>query len=347
MGPGGEMNSLRFTATVREVHDELGRDNGYTTRLKQMQLMRENGLFIRAQPRPSVRTGLGPGVFAVAILLVTAAYGLFGQSDAHPAFQSVSIKRNTSDWSESAQHPVGVGIHGAANASFMLLIQFAYAVRDNPMSGHWLPLPSSQVLGGPAWIYTERYDIEAKPGSNTDPNEIWLMWQTLLADRFKLRLHRETRELPIYDLTAATSGPKLPAAKEAGCVFFPPGTPPRYIAGKVDCGYVSGPFSGYEAGPLHIKGSKVHIADLVRELASVLDRPVLDRTGFAGEFDLDLSFTPDEALKGFPPGFGGPSDPILPNIFAALEEQLGLKLVPAKGPVEVLVIDHAERPTAN
>jgi uncharacterized protein (TIGR03435 family) len=298
------------------------------------------------QPRPAVRTGLGPGVLAVAILLVATAYGLFGQSDAHPAFQSASIKRNTSNGSEPAQHPMGVGVHGAENASLMLLIQFAYAVRDNPMSGHWLPLPASQVVGGPAWINTERYDIEAEPRDNTDTKQIWLMWQTLLADRFKLRLHRETRDLPIYELTAVNSGPKLPAAKEAGCVSFPPGTPPRYVAGKVDCGYVSGPFSGYEAGPLHIKGSKVHIADLVRELTSVLDRPVLDRTGFTGEFDLDLSFTPSEALVGFP-GLGGPADSSLPDIFAALEEQLGLKLVADKGPVEVLVIDHAERPTTN
>jgi uncharacterized protein (TIGR03435 family) len=96
-------------------------------------------------------------------------------------------------------------------------------------------------------------------------------------------------------------------------------------------------------------------ADAVRALASVLGRPVLNKTEFTGEFDLDLSFTPDEALEGLL-GFGGPgdaggrrlrTDPDLPNIFAALEEQLGLKLVPAKGPVEVLVIDHAERPGGN
>ncbi len=276
------------------------------------------------------------------ILLVGAAYGLFGQSGAHPAFQSVSIKRNTSDWSERFQQPMGLG----ANASLLFLIQFAYAPHDNPMNGHSLNLPSSQVVGGPAWINSEGYDIEVKPGAGTDPKQWWLMWQTLLADRFKLRLHRETRDLPIYDLTLAKSGPKLPAAKEAGCVSFPPGTPPRYVPGKVDCGYVSGPFWGYEAGLLHIKGSKIHIADLIRELTSVLDRPILDKTGFTGEFDFDLSFTRDQALRGFP-GFGGPADPNLPNIFAALEEHLGLRLVPAKGPVEVLVIDHAERPATD
>ena len=168
------------------------------------------------QPRPAVRTGLGPGVLGVAILLVAAAYGLFGRSDTRPAFQTVSIKRNTSDWSERFQHPMGMG----ANASLKLLIQFVYAAHDNPMAGHSLNLPSSRVIGGPAWLDSEGYDIEAKPAAGTGPKQIWLMWQSLLADRFKLRFHRETRELPIFDLTLAKSGPKLPAAKEAGCVSF-------------------------------------------------------------------------------------------------------------------------------
>ena len=229
----------------------------------------------------------------------------------------------------------------------MLLIQFAYANHNNPMLGHSLPLPASQVVGGPDWINSEGYDSQVKARANTDPKQWWLMWQTLLADRFKLKLHRETRELPIYNLTVVKSGPKLPPAKEAGCVSFPPGTKPRYVPGKVDCGYVSGPFGRYTKGLLHIEGRKVHMADLTRELALILDRPISDKTGFAGEFDLKLSFTPDGALTGMPPGYGGPADPTLPNIVAALEEQLGLKLVPAKGPVEVLVIDHAERPTGN
>jgi uncharacterized protein (TIGR03435 family) len=88
------------------------------------------------------------------------------------------------------------------------------------------------------------------------------------------------------------------------------------------------------------------MADLIRTLAFVLDRQVVDNAGFTGEFDLNLTFTPDEALMGFQ-GPKGPADPNLPNIFAALEEQLGLKLVPARGPVEVFVVDHAERPTTN
>src|SRR5206468_7062539 len=123
----------------------------------------------------------------------------------------------------------------------------------------------------------------------------------------------------VYVLTAAKNGFKLPKAKQADCVSFRPGTAPRHIPGKVDCGYVSGPFQGYGTGLLNIRGSKVHIADLIRELALILDRPIIDKTGYTVEFDLDLSFTPDATLKGLP-GYGGPAGANLPNILTALEE---------------------------
>jgi uncharacterized protein (TIGR03435 family) len=235
----------------------------------------------------------------------------------------------------------------STNASLLLLIQFAYANHDNPMLGAFSPLPASQVIGGPAWINSEGYDIKVKPGTNTDPKLWWLMWQTLLTDRFKLKLHRETRDLPVYVLTAAKNGFKLPPPKQADCVSFPPGTTPRYIPGKVDCGYVAGPAIGLGLPELGIEGRKVRIADLSRQLALILDRPILDKTGFTGEFDVKLNFTPDAALVGLPSELWGPADPTLPNIFAALEKQLGLQLTAARGPVEVLVIDHAERPTGN
>ena len=302
------------------------------------------------QPRPMVPTGMGPGLLAAAILLGATTYGLFAQSNAHPAFEVASIKRHPTGidptQSMGGGYQPGGRLH-MVNLPLKGLIQFAYANHDSP---HWLPLPDSQVVGGPAWAKTDGYDIDAKPERKTDPRHMWLMLETLLADRFHLVLHRETRDLPVYDLEAAKGGPKLPAAKDAGCVSFPPGTPPRPVPGKVDCGYVSGPFGRSEAGLLHIQGRKIHVADLARELTDMLDGPVLDKTGFTGEFDLDLSFTPDATLVGFlgllaPAGSRLPADPNSPNIFAALEEQLGLKLAPAKGPVEVLVIDRVERPT--
>ena len=298
---------------------------------------------------PPAGTSLGPGVLAVAILLVAAGHGLFGQSAAPPAFQVASIKRNPVVWSEPTQHPMDVhpepgGRLTAHNAPLTLLIQRAYAAQ------------AFQVVGGPAWINSPGYDIEAKPESNTNRREMWLMLQTLLADRFKLTLHRETRELPVYNLTAAKRVPRLPEPKEVNCVSRGPDAPtppPPSESGPVlDCGYIAGPLG--DSG-LRFEGSQVHMADFIKKLALVLDRPVLGTTGFTGAFDLTLNFTADRATMGLP-GAGGPGDPggagvpanpDLPNIFAALQEQLGLKLVPAKGPVEVLLVDHVERPTAN
>ena len=295
------------------------------------------------QSRPPARTGLGPGVLAVAILLVVAAFGTFGQPAARPEFQVASIKANT------AVGARGMGVRAlpggrlsTLNAPLMMLIQNAYAVQ------------ASQVVGGPSWINSEGYDIEAKPEGNTDREHMWLMLQSLLADRFKLALHRETRELPIYTLTMTKGGLKPPPPNAGTCANFDPAAPPRpgtplgFPCGKVG-------IMGSPSGLLQMQGGKVLMPELVRVLAMVLGRQVSDKTGVTGEFDVHLEFTPDESTMGLP-GAGGPgdpggppltSDPGRPNLFAALQEQLGLKLAPAKGPVEVLVIDHVERPTAN
>lgn len=303
------------------------------------------------QPRPTVRSGLGPGVLTAVIVLLAAGYGVFAQSGTRPAFQSASIRPSAVKWSERSRHAMGLGV----NSSLLFLIQFAYATHNAPYAGHTIPLPASQVAGGPPWINSEGWDIVTKlgPGQKQDLH----MWQTLLADRFKLRLHRKTRELPIYVLSSAANGFKLPAPpKDQQCVSFPAGTKPHQVPGKVDCGYISGPgfgFGGATPGELGMRGRKLHMDDLISELALILDRPISDNTRFTGEFDVNLNFAPDQALRGFglaaggPPAASLPADPNLPNIFAALEQQLGLKLVPSKGPVEVLVIDHAEKPIAN
>ncbi len=306
------------------------------------------------QSRPAVRTGLGPVVVAIAVLLATAAYGLFGQSGGHPAFEVATIKRNVS--AQDAAHarrgvaykPGGRII--ATNAPLRLLIQFAYAAHDSPYQGHSDPLGASQVIGGPAWIDSDGYDIEAKPESNADQKHAWPMLQTLLADRFRLTLHRETRELPVYNLTAKKSGLKLPPAKDITCLSFPPGTTPQPIPGTSDCGYAPLFLSSTS---LRMEGRKLHMADLVRGLARALGQPVLDDTGFTGDFDIDLNYTDEDVQRS--PGSAAPDNasgsqlpdgPNLSLVFAAMD-QLGLKLQAAKGPVEVLVVDHAERPSPN
>jgi uncharacterized protein (TIGR03435 family) len=258
------------------------------------------------QSRPPVRTGLGPGVVTIAVLLAAAAYGLFGQSDTHPAFEVATIKPGSAQ--DAAHGRMGVAYKPggriiATNAPLRLLIQFAYAAHDSPYLGHSRPLGASQVVGGPAWIDSEGWDIEAKPEGNTDQTHAWLMLQTLLADRFRLALHRETRELPVYELTAKKSGLKLSPPKDTKCHSFPPGTTPQYVPGTSDCGYAPLLLS---PSALRMEGRKLHMADLVRELSAALGEPVLDKTGFTGDFDIDLNYTDEEIMKS--PGSAAPDD---------------------------------------
>jgi uncharacterized protein (TIGR03435 family) len=147
-------------------------------------------------------------------------------------------------------------------------------------------------------------------------------------------------------------GLKQPPPKEGGCATFAPDAPPPAPGAGIPCGKIR--VMGLPSG-VRMEGSKVPMAELIRTLAMVLGRPVLDKTEFTTEFEVRLDFTPDETTAGLP-GAGGPgdpggpppsTDPSRPSISAALQEQLGLKLAPAKGPVEVLVIDRVERPTAN
>lgn len=289
-----------------------------------------------------------PAALFVAALLVASAGALFSQPTAAPRFATASIKP-TAQSNEPGGHPtVSVGYKPggrltATDVSLKLLIQFAYAGHEAP---HWLPMLGAQVDGGPEWLDGPKYDIDAKPLGTADPAHAWLMLQTLLAERFKLAFRRETKEMTVYELTAAKGGPKLSPAAPAECVSFSPNMPPQPVAGKVDCGYVSGPMLGYSPGLLRIQGRKVHVSDLIRELGAVLDRPVSDKTGFPGEFDLDLSFTPSDVTLGIPAAYAA-ADPSFPNLIAALADQLGLTLTAAKGPVEVIVVDKAENPTAN
>jgi uncharacterized protein (TIGR03435 family) len=222
----------------------------------------------------------------------------------------------------------------------MMLIVNAYGVQP------------FQVVGGPEWIHTEGYDIEAKPESSVDRQQMWLMLQTLLADRFRLALHRETRELPVYALVAAKEGLKQ-TAKESGCPSAPPDPNAQPVPGEtMPCGHI---VISMAPSRVTMMGGKVAVAELARILAMAMGRPVLEQTGITKYIDVQLEFTPDDATMGLPGGGGpgdpgmprNPTDPSRPGIVAAVQEQLGLKLTTTKGPVEVLVIDHVERPTAN
>jgi uncharacterized protein (TIGR03435 family) len=235
----------------------------------------------------------------------------------------------------------------ADNATLRFLLQYAYRVKD------------SQISGAPSWIDSEHYDIEAKRddssadrqpklGDDEEGAQLRLMVQSLLADRFKLTLHHETKELPIYALVVAKNGPKLRESANTPEDSVPLGPPtpdgpqPRH---SVRMG----------RGELSINAESLDMfADLLSRQREV-GRLVVNQTGLKGNYDFTLNWTPDASQGqmlslpgGGPPGdVAPPLDASGPTIFTALQEQLGLKLESQKGPVDTIVIDHMEKPSEN
>jgi bla regulator protein blaR1 len=204
------------------------------------------------------------------------------------------------------------------------LIQLAY-VRFR--GGHDNPLRILQIEGGPKWIRSEMFAIDATAEGH--PSVTMMqgpMLQALLEDRFKLKIHFETRQGPIYELTAPKGVSKLKPF-QGSCTPMPSTVPFPPLPPQAYCQLLISPVS------LNAEGSD--LTEFSGLLSLKLDRPVIDRTGIAGKFDIHLQFSPDNAI-----------DSNDPTLFTAVQE-LGLKLVPAKGPIEVLVIDHVERPSEN
>jgi uncharacterized protein (TIGR03435 family) len=291
------------------------------------------------QPRPAPRSFSGAGIMAGVLL--AAALALFGQPTDRPRFDAASIKPSADEGRNWGLSPRPGGL--TANGNLELLIDYAYGVRD------------FQVVGGPEWINSERYLVDAKSVGRASRDQVRLMLQSLLEDRFQLKVHRDTRELPVFNLVMARGGPKLPAPKEGGCID---GDPPPLPNGDrmpvpgsgpvplVRCGHLG---ITLEKGGARVFGGKTPVSELIPVLSTMLHRMVIDKTGLAGLFDIELHFVPDDSTASLPPPppEAGASDPMSPPIFSALPEQLGLRLEPAKVPVEVIVIDHVERPTAN
>lgn len=195
------------------------------------------------------------------------------------------------------------------NVPLKILIQAAYRIQ------------SYQLLGAPVWLASDTWDIDARTESPATTQQKMAMLQTLLADRFQLKFHRETKDLPQYKLVVAKNGPKLQPAKE-----------PDPDATRIGRGL--------------IENHRMNLATLDSFLQSELGRPVLDETGLTGNYDVKLEWVPDE---GQPNSQGAIPSPHStgPSIFSAIQEQLGLKLEAHKGPVEVLIIDRVEKPSAN
>jgi bla regulator protein blaR1 len=265
-----------------------------------------------------------------------------------PVYEVASIKPNKSgeNMIRMMYTPDGLNLNGG---TLDMLIKSAYGVEDN------------QISGEPGWVKSDRYDIEAKMDGATaqalgkldrDQRRVVAekMLQALLADRFKLVIHRETKELPVYALLVAKNGPKLHESKPGET--YPNGM--KGIDGRpAGAGMMMMRGNG---GPL--TGQGIPIANLAHILSMQLGRTVIDKTGLTGKYDFTLQWTPDESqgpMMGGPgPGPGGqgpggapPPDTSGPSIFTAIQEQLGLKLESEKGPVEIIVIDHVEKPSEN
>jgi uncharacterized protein (TIGR03435 family) len=185
----------------------------------------------------------------------------------------------------------------------------------------------------PDSLRSERFDIVAKAAGKISGDQYWEMLQTLLEDRFKLMYHRETRDAPVYALVKKGSalGPKMSRSPQADCPENPTGAN----------------FCGVSARPGHMLGERVSMARVARELSPFAGRPVQDQTELVGAFNFQLTWTPDEYLSnvgGVKLLNGSPVDTSAPDFFSALQEQLGLKLEPKRGQVE---IDRAQSPSDN
>jgi uncharacterized protein (TIGR03435 family) len=254
-----------------------------------------------------------------------------------PSFEAASIKRNASGESGGSFGSRGSQLVVTNNTLFNI-IRNAWGIQAN------------QILGGPDWVRSdaERFDITAKAPDGAKPDQMLRMAQALLAERFKLKIHRESRDVPIFALVMARADRKLgphitPAAFDctalrAAIARGERPTPPAPIGDRPACGARTVP------GRFLIGGYPM--ADFARNLSSFVGgRPVVDRTGLTGIYDLELTWTPEAPPAGRDGALPAGVDPNGPSVFTALIEQLGLKLEATTGPVEVLVIDSADHPT--
>ena len=263
-----------------------------------------------------------------------------------PAFDVASVKPNKSGGMGTRIMFQPGGRFTADNITLKMLIRLAYNVQD------------FQISGGPAWIGSDKYDLEARADEapkgdmrsmteeqrKADMDRRRQMIQSLLADRFKLALHKEAKEAPVYALVVAKSGLKIkelpPEERKASDQKDAPEKPDPKHPGR----------GGMRMGRGELTGEGIKLSFLAEALSDQVGRSVIDKTELKGDYSFDLKWTPDEShdlgFKG-PGDAPPPADANGPSVFTALQEQLGLKLESEKGPVDLLVIDRAEKASEN
>jgi uncharacterized protein (TIGR03435 family) len=259
----------------------------------------------------------------VAVGALAPRWIAFAQPAPRPEFEVASIRLRTEVSNRFGFGPLPGGRLSVTNNALRNVIDNAYDIQ------------AFQLSGGPDWINTDRYDIEAKAAGNPSWPEMKPMLRSLLEDRFKLKVHRETKELPIYVLGVAKGGLKLHLLTNENCIPPDRGNPTPPPANY--CGNNLSRGNGWTA-------NNIGMSEAAGLLTAVLRRQVIDKTGITGTFDVHLEWAPENLER---PTDNAANDGTLPSIFTALQEELGLKLDSSKGPVEVLVIDHIERPDAN
>ncbi len=278
-----------------------------------------------------------------AVLLFIPAFALHSQSNAAttsrtaapqlPAFDVASIKPYSSSSNEMR---IGMGETGdgfkITGMPMHMIVREAFGVTND------------RLLGEPAWVGTSRYDIETKVAPEDAPKlkqltqeQRWAMLVPVLEDRCALKFHHETRELTVYTLVVAKGGSKLQPSEHANAGVQQ--EPPQKASAGISIGDKGLTMSGHGAS----------IASIARFISFDLGSTVVDKTGLTGTYDYTLSFAPDESMRAglLPSGSGTLPEAQGPSIFSAVQEQLGLKLEAKKEPVDVVVIDHIEPPSAN
>jgi uncharacterized protein (TIGR03435 family) len=278
---------------------------------------------------------LAGGILAVAFLLSVPASAQnsapqpnsFGglATSASKKFEVATVKPNTSEDQGRRLGPPGRGSISIVNLPLRQIIIQSFRTQR------------TMVFGGPDWIESERYDIVGKGPDPTVLNpEVWEMMRSLLAERFQLKYHIENREIPVFALTVAKGGPKLKAGEDGRCAE-------DVKAGK-PCGDILVP-------PFGAAMYNMPIGALVTSLAGKVPRPIVDKTGLTGKYDVNVTWLPDgvkmedltNVLANIPKEYR-PEDV---SVFEALEKQVGLKLEPQRAMMPVLVIDRVERPSEN
>ena len=281
---------------------------------------------------------------ALAVCLTTVVTTIVLGQEKPATFEVASVKANKSGDSNGNLRMLPGGRVNATNMPVRPIITFAYQIAQY------------QLVGGPAWLATDRYDLVAKmegdsnpsptfvPGANT-PNPMQLALRSLLEERFKLKAHRETREMDIYALVMAKPGggpgpglkPTTQDCAAAAAAARQGGPPPT-----------GAPFCGIQGNPGRIKFGGLPAASFAAAFSGPSGRMVVDRTGLTGAYDFDLEFTPDAGGRaGAPAPDSATAVTDRPSLFTALEEQLGLKLQPVRAPIDVIVIDRVTPPTDN